>query len=224
MKKLLTFLTVAAMWTAGSILPAQANEQTLPPGNYIFIGEPSLGARPKLFSIDEHGMVFWKNSAETVAAIESLTGKAATSSSTEVEHQSTRQQSDTESGAIRGNPQLQAPSNYAFETVNYPTIKWKPKPIGGIDGAIAQLATTIGIGQDSYGFQSNMKLKLTLLNVRGPLHQTRIITLLDRDGFKILTIQALNFREVPGTELREAHVFFSLPEMEYRKVADYTVD
>ena len=112
-------------------------------------------------------------------------------------------------------------ANSPFELYEYPTIKFRPKPLNDAEGALAQLSTRFekGDGPNSLG---KMNYKLTIF--KAPGRQQCEIQLLDDMGFKLSQFSASDFQPIPGsTEVMESRDAFSLTEAEYKKVRDYSV-
>ncbi len=113
-------------------------------------------------------------------------------------------------------------ANSPFETYAYPTIKWRPKLIGGAPGAIAQLSTTFDSGADK-NQAGTMKYRLTLF--KAPGKQQCDVQLLDDMGFKLMQFNVATFRPVPGApDIIEARDSLSCPENDYKKAHDYSVN
>ncbi|MBX9721037.1 MAG: hypothetical protein K2X81_06570, partial [Candidatus Obscuribacterales bacterium] len=141
-----------------------------------------------------------------------------------------------------------ASANDQYETYNYPFIKWKPKPISSIPGAIVQLSTTYELGTLKYKLslfkpsstqptvmkpsvkQSQQGIQELANNANQGLQLSTIpysidIQLLDANGFKLtgFSIQQRSWDVVPGTTVFEAREQIGCQEWDYKRSCDYTV-
>ena len=104
----------------------------------------------------------------------------------------------------------------SFEKYDYPTIKWRAKPLTDAPGAIAQLSTTYDQPSKS------MKYRLTLF--KAPNKNQAEIQLLDGQGFKLMQLQASDFHAVPGApDVNEARDSFPCGEEQYKQASDYSI-
>jgi hypothetical protein len=105
-----------------------------------------------------------------------------------------------------------------FESYDYPTIKWKPKPLADSPNAIGRLWTTY----DSKSATPVMKYKLTLFKATNT--NAREVQLVDAMGFKLVQFSASDFIEIPGApDIVEARDSVSCTEDQYKKARDYSV-
>jgi len=110
---------------------------------------------------------------------------------------------------------VQPDESSPFEKYEYPTIKWRAKPLADTPGAIGQLGTTYESGK--------MKYKLTVF--KAPERRQCKVELLDNQGFKLSQFDVSDFHRVPGTsEIMEARDSYPCTEEEYKRVADYAID
>ncbi len=220
--------------------PAVAgNTETLPPGNYIYLGEPSVPGTSQRFSIDNSGKIIWKTSrnkdSETDATVddsgadprkpsqsESSRFDSRPSSRSSQPYRREAQPADGEATPAAAKQEDASP----FEEYKFPTIKWKPKPIKGKAGAVAQLLTTIGPRPVSTYSGDMLKARLTLFKVGRALilgHYQRV-TLFDSNGFQVAVLPFYSFRKIPGTGLLEGESMIELYNIRYGNAVDYTVE
>lgn len=115
----------------------------------------------------------------------------------------------------------QTDENSAFEMYDYPTIKWKPKPLNEKPGAIAQLWTRYEAA-DAANSPGKMNYRLTIF--KAPDKSQVEVQLLDDMGFKLSQFNASDFHQIPGSsDIMEARESHQLSEGEYRKVRDYSI-
>ncbi len=109
-----------------------------------------------------------------------------------------------------------------FESDEYPTLKWRPKPLADSPDSIVRLWTKYESAGAADGKGGVLKYKLTLYK---PVNRnSREVQLLDRDGFKIMQFNVDDFHEIAGSaDLVEARDSFSCPESDYKKARDYSV-
>jgi hypothetical protein len=106
-----------------------------------------------------------------------------------------------------------------FESYEYPTIKWKPKPLSDAPGAIVRLWTTYDTKDPSSG---TIKYKLTLF--KGNKDVGREVQLIDAMGFKLIQFNASDFHGIPGAaDIVEARDSVPCTEEQYRNARDYSV-
>lgn len=111
--------------------------------------------------------------------------------------------------------------NDAIESYEYPTIKFKPKPLSEAQGALVQLSTRFEKA-DQANQQGKMHYRLTLF--KAPEKQQCEVQLLDDADFKLSQFDASDFHQIPGSaDIREARDSFPLTEEEYKKVKDYSI-
>lgn len=109
-----------------------------------------------------------------------------------------------------------------IEIYDYPTIKWRAKPLAGKDGAIVQLWTTYEAATQAGQASGNMKYKLTVF--KAPDKQQCEVQLLDKDGFKLMQFDASDFHQMPGSaDIMEARDSNPCTEDLYRRVQDYSI-
>jgi hypothetical protein len=116
----------------------------------------------------------------------------------------------------------QADNESPVEMYDYPTIKWRAKPLGDTPSAIGQLWTTYDWSDEQH--QSGiMKYRLTLFKAADKSQCE--VQLLDKNGFKITQFNAGDFHKIPGaadiTEARDSH---QCTEDEYKRVRDYSIN
>lgn len=208
---LATSVTLATFLGASSILVKAQDSSSLQPGFYIYLGMQPGRSVPRGFSINSAGGILWqdpnKSPDEKVEAAPRPTGKKPVATA----------------------------SNSQFEEYNYPIIKWKPKPISGVPGAIVQLSTTYEI--------SDLKYKLTLFRAptsaqpkagaRGiqeastsvEIPNQITVQLLDSNGFKLseFTVNQRQWEQIPGTSVLESRDKINCNEWDYRRSRDYSV-
>jgi len=112
-------------------------------------------------------------------------------------------------------------SDSAYETYEYPTIKWRPKPLSDAPGGIAQLWTTYE-WQDDKHQAGTMNYRLTVFkgHDKGQIE----VQLLDDKGFKITQFNASDFHQIPGSsDLMEARDSHPCTEEQYKRVGDYSI-
>lgn len=103
-----------------------------------------------------------------------------------------------------------------YEKYDYPTIKWKAKPLADAPGGIAQLSTTYDRGSNS------MKYRLTLFKAPDK-HQCEV-QLLDGQGFKLMQFQAADFHAIPGApDISEARESYNCTEDQYKQASEYSI-
>lgn len=107
-----------------------------------------------------------------------------------------------------------------FESYDYPTIKWRAKPLAEAQGAIAQLSTRYESAEPSQPGRMNYKLTVFKAPGKGQCE----IQLLDDAGFKLMQFDATDFHQIPGTaDIMEARDSHACTEEEYRRVRDYSI-
>lgn len=115
----------------------------------------------------------------------------------------------------------QTDKDSSFEMYDYPTIKWRPKPIADKPGGIAQLWTTYE-WQDEKHQSGRMNYRLTVF--KAPDKSQFEVQLLDNNGFKITQFDVSDFHQIPGSsELMEARDSHSCTEDQYKRVGDYSI-
>lgn len=103
---------------------------------------------------------------------------------------------------------------------NYPTIKWKPKPLADVPGALVQLWTTY----EKPDPQQPGKMNYRLTVFKAPNKQRCEIQLLDENSFKLMQFEASDFHQIPGTaDIMEARESQPCTEEEYRRVKEYSI-
>lgn len=108
-----------------------------------------------------------------------------------------------------------------FESNEYPTLKWKAKPLSDAPGAIVRLWTTFENGPKNDP-QGSMKYKLTLF--KATKKDGREVQILDGMGFKLFQFGAIDFHEIPGApDIVESRDAVPCTEEVYRKARDYSV-
>jgi hypothetical protein len=115
----------------------------------------------------------------------------------------------------------QSSDDNQFESYNYPTVKWRPKPLPDASDSAVQLWTTYEAGPKNAP-QGLMKYKLTLFKATNK--DQREVQMLDAMGFKIVQFSANDFHVLPGsTTIVEARDSVSCSEDQYKKARDYSV-
>lgn len=110
--------------------------------------------------------------------------------------------------------------NAAFEQYDYPTIKWRAKPLDD-KGAIAQLWTRY---ENDGGKDPNGKMNYKLTFFKAPDKSSCEIQLLDDMGFKLAQFDVSDFHQLPGAaDITEARDSFQVSEDIYKKVRDYSI-
>jgi hypothetical protein len=113
-------------------------------------------------------------------------------------------------------------SDSPFEMYDYPTVKWRAKPLNDAPGAIAQLWTTYDWADEKHQSGGIMKYRLTMF--KAPEKHECQVQLLDKNGFKITAFDVSDFFPTPGApEIMEARDSHSLSESEYKRVRDYSI-
>lgn len=111
--------------------------------------------------------------------------------------------------------------NSPYEMYDYPTIKWRPKPLSDAPGAIAQLWTTFE-WTDQQHQAGKMNYRLTVF--KAPERSQCEVQLLDSQGFKISQFDASDFHLIPGaSDIMEARDSKECKEDEYKRVSDYSI-
>lgn len=109
----------------------------------------------------------------------------------------------------------------AYEMYDYPTIKWRAKPLADVPGAIAQLWTTYEWIDPQH--QSG-KMNYRLIVYKAPDKRQLEVQLLDSNGFKITQFEAADFHPIPGTQdIMEARDSHSCTEEQYKRAGDYSI-
>jgi len=189
----------------------------LTPGYYIYLGPQPGRVAPRAFTINGTGSVYWQDN--TTSTEEKLPGLDL---SPLPANRPSRQSASSQ------------PSSDQYESINYPIIKWKPKPISSLPGGFVQLSTTYE--------QNYVKYKVTLFKSKSlqaapkngmnpPLSPAGIPTfpidvqLLDQNGFKLVqfTVNQNQWDVIPGTNVLEARDQLSCNEWDYKRSRDYTV-
>jgi hypothetical protein len=115
---------------------------------------------------------------------------------------------------------------------DYPTIKWRAKPLADPPGAIGQLWTTYEPAEQEPGQQPGKsagpppgKMKYRLTVFKAPGKAQCVVELLDDKGFKLSQFDVSDFHQVPGTsDIMEARDSYPCTEEEYKRVGDYAID
>lgn len=190
---------------APSASGAEEKKQTvanLPEGYYLFVGEKPAHSAAKWVVVNPGGGINWLQTDPSPApaslGVPASAGVPA-------------------SGARTSNS---ASGKGEWEDYNYPTIKWKARPIPHLDGGVAQLQTTFEPGLDN---KPGM-VKYTLTVLKDPNKRGRQIMLLDKDGFKICKFAASDWQDVAASEFIQARDEFPMTEEDYRRVRDYNVN
>jgi hypothetical protein len=111
--------------------------------------------------------------------------------------------------------------NSPFELYNYPTIKWRPKPLADAPGGIAQLWTTYE-WEDKEHRSGKMSYRLTVF--KAPDKHLFEVQLLDNNGFKITQFNAADFHQIPGaSDIMEARDSHPCTEEQYKRASDYSI-
>jgi hypothetical protein len=114
----------------------------------------------------------------------------------------------------------QTDSNSPIEVYNYPTIKWRAKPLSDPPGSIGQLWTKYE-WTDAQHQSGKLDYRLTLF--KAAKHQCQI-QLLDDQGFKIMQFDVSDFHQVPGAEdISEARDSTACSEDNYKQTGDYVI-
>lgn len=112
--------------------------------------------------------------------------------------------------------------NSPIEMYDYPTIKWRPKPLADPPGAIAQLWTTYEWADQQHQ-SGKMNYRLTVF--KAPDKRQCQVQLLDEMGFKITQFEVSEFHQIPGAaDIMEARESHSCTEDEYKRVGDYSIN
>lgn len=180
----------------GDKAPVKETVSNLPDGYYIYVGPRPMQTATKWVVINPGGTIAWLNPGET-APVDKPTPKL-----------------------VAGAPIPQPDNSTQFEKYDYPTIKWRAKPLAGADDAIAQLSTTYDRSTTA-GQQGAVKYRLTLFKVNSDA--AREVQLLDANGFKLFQFNASDFHQIPGSQLMEARDSFSCDEEQYRQARDYSI-
>lgn len=110
--------------------------------------------------------------------------------------------------------------NCAYESYDYPTIKWRAKPVPDKPGAIAQLWTRYEKNEGDRTGKMNYRLTMFKAADRSTVE----VQILDDAGFKIAEFQASDFHLIPGaTDIMEARDSYACTEEQYKKVRDYSI-
>lgn len=108
--------------------------------------------------------------------------------------------------------------NSPYEMYDYPTIKWKAKPLSDAEGAIAQLWTRYE------GEKDGGKINYRLTVFKAPSKSQCEVQLLDDQGFKVMQFNASDFHQIPGApDIMEARESTPSSESEYRRLRDYSI-
>lgn len=214
---LAVFAVFAGQMAAVPPLSAQESRSELQPGYYIFLGMQPGRQAPKGFTVNSAGLINWQDPNKL-------------SDDSSISSDLSHHLRNGKSAASHASP---APSEQ-IESYAYPMIKWKPKAVSRIPGAIVQLATTYEVNE--------LKYKLTLF--RAPtevkssgssgVQETRnsylipsrvSVQLLDQNGFKLLefSVGSNQWDQIPGTSVLEARDKISCNEWDYRRSRDYSV-
>jgi len=179
---------------------AQGNTtSSMPAGYYVYLGaEPGKFPQVRL-RVTKEGSVVWQKPEEN-------------------SQQGQKDYSNSEVGQSQQNQATAETSN--IESYEYPKIKWKPKLITEVPGAIAQLLTTF---EQKSQWQTVVKYKLTLFKV--PQIPTGIeIELVDQDGFKLTEfhVYSESFHQI-SANLVEATGSLSCAEKDYARARDFNI-
>jgi hypothetical protein len=116
---------------------------------------------------------------------------------------------------------VQQDKDAPYEMYDYPTIKWRAKPLNDAQGAITQLWTTYEWDDEQHK-SGKMNYRLTIY--KAPDKQQCEVQLLDKNGFKITQFDASDFHQTAGApEIMESRESHPCTEAEYQKVRDYSV-
>jgi hypothetical protein len=108
-----------------------------------------------------------------------------------------------------------------IETNEYPTLKWRAKPLPDAPGSIVRLWTKFEAGP-SKDTPGALKYKLTLF--KAIRKDSREVQLLDAQGFKLMQFNAADFHDIPGApDIVEARDAVPCSEADYKNVRDYSV-
>ena len=108
-----------------------------------------------------------------------------------------------------------------IESNEYPTLKWKGKPLSESADAIARLSTTFESGPNKDA-QGTLKYKLDLYKASNK--DSREVQLLDTQGFKLMQFTVGDFQDIPGApNIKQARDGFAFSESDYKKIRDYSV-
>jgi hypothetical protein len=223
-----------------SVSAANGQDKTrLPAGHYIYLGADANASAPKALIITSDGTVNWQSdapaNAQTNASTDLIwqgntlnpTSAATSSNATKAKRTDVNAHSQ---GQLSLTPKLdptvtQAKSSVQpglehIESVEWPIIKFRPKPIPGTTDGFAQLTTTAEVTGSSLYCQT--KYKLILLHAE-PMHLT--LELLDGNGFRLkqFGVGPNNFETIPGTDLVAARGEFSLSLNEYHQARDFSL-
>ncbi|MGD9684276.1 MAG: hypothetical protein AB7W16_24185 [Candidatus Obscuribacterales bacterium] len=207
MKKWSLLLIVVCLSSCGA---AFASDQ-LPPGRYLYLGTVPGKSPVKPLVVSPEGNIIWLDDQNEPITTSPVMDFPKPVVGTAPQAQSFAHLS------IGGNQSVAMPvqDSSPFETYRYPLIKWKPRFVSGIDGAIAQLTTT------KYD-TAYVKFQLKVFKLPAePLSAQ--IEILDKDGFKVGSLQAYHFQQIPGTTVFEAKGEGMLSDQSYRRAFDYTV-
>lgn len=114
--------------------------------------------------------------------------------------------------------------NSPIESEDYPTIKFRAKPLDD-KGAIVQLSTRFeGDKGDPAAQSASGKVNYKLTIFKAPDKSQCEVQLLDVDGFKLLQFDASDFHQLPGTaDIMESRDSYACSEDLYRRVRDYSI-
>lgn len=211
----IVLLSLALALQGSAACFAEDSKYDLQPGYYIFMGMQPGRTAPKGFTINSAGVVNWQDP-----------NKLADDGAIPAEPPRSKGKPAPPAGSRASSEQ--------FESYNYPMIKWKPKAISRIPGAIVQLATTFELNE--------MKYKLTLFKTPSEVKvsgsqgvqeasnalmvPSRVsVQLLDQNGFKLIefSIGSQQWDQIPGTNVLEARDKLNCNEWDYRRSRDYSV-
>jgi len=108
-----------------------------------------------------------------------------------------------------------------IESIDWPLIKFRPRPAPGTKDGFVQLTTTEEVS--GYSTMGLVRYKLILLRAE-PGELT--LELLDKDGFRLgneCYVSASEFQIIPGTDLVAARGQFNIAISDYSRVRDFSV-
>lgn len=109
----------------------------------------------------------------------------------------------------------------AIEMYDFPTIKWRAKPLAAPVGAIGQLWTNFECTDEQHQ-TGTLNYRLTLFKATD--NRQCKIQLLDENGFKLMQFDVSDFHQVPGAaDVTESRDSTTCDEDKYKRAADYVI-
>lgn len=240
-KEIATALSMLAVVTIGV---ASAQDQArLPAGRYLYLGSDPNTSAPKAFNVTSAGAVIWQDDVPAST-------KSSTANTDVIWQGDSRVDAASGAKSVDNNPSARAnaqrsrverpvqtpkvdsaaaqatspmkPGMEHIESLEWPIIKFHPKPMPGSKDGFAQLTTTeeVSASGSSIGV---VKYKLILLRAV-PTELT--VELLDANGFRLarpFMVSAADFQTIEGTDLLAARGEFSFSLSDYPKVRDFSL-